>query len=60
MRDPGNSRKETINYDDIIDDHILTAIDTPLRKDAFKLDDELKIEMIEKNFKEIMHILGLD
>jgi len=60
MRDPGNSRKERINYDDIIDDHILTAIDTPLRKDAFKLDDELKIEMIEKNFKEIMHILGLD
>lgn len=60
MRDPGNSINETINYDDIIDDHILTAIDTPLRKDAFKLDDELKIEMIEKNFKEIMHILGLD
>jgi GTP cyclohydrolase I len=60
MRDPGNSRKENINYEDIIDDHILTSIDTPLRKDAFKLDDELKIEMIEKNFKEIMHILGLD
>ncbi|MGB5850524.1 MAG: GTP cyclohydrolase I FolE, partial [Ignavibacteriaceae bacterium] len=60
MRDPGNGRKETINYDEIIDDHILTAIDTPLRKDAFKLDDELKIELIEKNFKEIMHILGLD
>ena len=60
MRDPGNGRKETINYDEIIDDHILTAIDTPLRKDAFKLDDELKIELIEKNFREIMNILGLD
>ncbi|MGB5893527.1 MAG: GTP cyclohydrolase I FolE [Ignavibacteriaceae bacterium] len=60
MRDPGNGRKETIKYDEIIDDHILTSIDTPLRKDAFKLDDELKIELIEKNFKEIMHILGLD
>ena len=60
MRDPGNVRKETINYDEIIDDHIFTSIDTPLREDAFKLDDELKIELIEKNFKEIMHILGLD
>jgi GTP cyclohydrolase I len=60
MRDPGNGRKETINYDEIIDDHILTLIDTPIRKDAFKLDDELKIELIEKNFKEIIHILGLD
>jgi GTP cyclohydrolase I len=60
MRDPGNGRKETIKYDEIIDDHILTSIDTPLRKDAFKLDDELKIELIEKNFKEIMHILGMD
>ena len=60
MRDPGNVRKETINYDEIIDDHIFTSIDTPLREDAFKLDDELKIELIEKNFKEIMYILGLD
>ena len=60
MRDPGNGRKDTIIYDEIIDDHILTSIDTPIRKDAFKLDEELKIELIEKNFKEIMHILGLD
>jgi len=60
MRDPGNGRKETINNNEIIDDHILTSIDTPLHKDVFKLDDELKIELIEKNFKEIMNILGLD
>lgn len=60
MRDPGNGRKEIINNNEIIDDHILTSIDTPLRKDAFKLDDELKIELVEKNFKEIMHVLGLD
>ena len=60
MRDPGSGRKEIIAYNEIIDDHILTSIDTPLRKDAFKLDDDLKIELIEKNFKEIMQILGLD
>ena len=60
MRDPSSSKTQTIDIDNIIDDHILTSIDTPLHKDAFKLDDELKIELIEKNFKEIMHILGLD
>ncbi len=38
----------------------MSSIDTPLHKDAFKIDDQLKIELIEKNFKEIMNILGLD
>jgi GTP cyclohydrolase I len=36
------------------------VLDTPLRADAFKIDDELKIELIEKNFKDIMYVLGLD
>ncbi len=40
--------------------HGLFSLDTPLRDDAFELDDELKIELIEKHFKEIMLILGLD
>ncbi len=49
-----------INLEDN-NDHAGSAIlETPLRSDAFKIDDELKIELIEKNFKEIMHILGLD
>lgn len=60
MRDPGNGKMQALNFDDVIDDHILTSIETPLRKDAFNLDDDLKIELIEKNFMEIMHILGLD
>ena len=60
MKDPGNSRAHSIDFEEIIDEHILTSVDTPLRSDAFKIDDELKIELIEKNFKEIMHILGLD
>jgi GTP cyclohydrolase I len=46
--------------DETNEDHILTSIETPIRPDAFQLDDELKIELIERNFKEIMHILGLD
>jgi GTP cyclohydrolase I len=60
MKDPGNSKIDIVNVDDINEDHILTSIDTPLRSDAFKIDDELKIELIEKNFREIMSILGLD
>ena len=50
MRDPGNGNGKNLNMDDIIDDHALTSIETPLRSDAFKIDDELKIELIEKNF----------
>lgn len=42
------------------DDHIGSAHDTPLRPDAFEMDDDLKIELIEKHFKEIMLIMGLD
>lgn len=60
MRDPGNGNEQSFNLDEIIDDHVLTSIETPLRSDAFKIDDELKIELIEKNFREIMNILGLD
>jgi len=34
--------------------------ETPLREDAFVLDDDTKVELIQKHFKEIMQILGLD
>ncbi|MDZ4840513.1 MAG: GTP cyclohydrolase I FolE [Bacteroidota bacterium] len=47
-------------HDEIGDGHILTSMETPLRADAFALDDDTKVEMIQKHFKEIMHILGLD
>ena len=46
--------------DEFGDDHLSSAADTPLRPDAFDLDDDLKIEKIEKHFREIMTILGLD
>ncbi len=41
-------------------DHISSSDETPLREDAFVMDDELKMELIEKHFREIMHIMGLD
>ena len=50
--------KNPLDY--IGDNHISTSEDTPLREDAFVLDDDLKRELIEKHFREIMLILGLD
>ena len=46
--------------DEIGDQHLFTSFDTPMREDAFDLDDDTKIELIEKRFGEIMNILGLD
>ena len=46
--------------DDIGDTHAATSIDTPMRPDAFDLSDDLKIDLIEEHFREIMGILGLD
>jgi GTP cyclohydrolase I len=48
------------SIDEIGDEHVGTSIDTPLREDAFEMDDDLKIELIEKHFREIMYVLGLD
>ncbi len=52
--------KIKVAIDEIGDNHVMTSIDTPLREDAFKLDDDLKIELIEEKFRDIMNILGLD
>jgi GTP cyclohydrolase I len=51
----------TIETIDIIgEEHIGTSLETPLRKGAFDMTDDRKIELIQQHFKEIMHILGLD
>lgn len=47
-------------FDELGDNHTMTSIDTPLNEEAFVMEDELKIELIEKKFFEIMNILGLD
>jgi GTP cyclohydrolase I len=46
--------------DEIGDQHLFTSFETPMRENAFELDDETKIELIEKRFEDIMNILGLD
>jgi len=42
------------------DDHIGSCSETPLRKDAFVLEDDEKIKRIETNVREILLTLGMD
>jgi len=51
---------EGFTMDEIGDSHLFTSFETPMREGAFDLDDETKIELIEKKFGEIMNVLGLD
>jgi GTP cyclohydrolase I len=41
-------------------EHVMTSVETPLREDAFLLNDTEKIALIEDKFRDIMNILGLD
>ena len=53
-------KQEILTTEEIGDNHISYSKETPLRENAFDLDDDLKIQLIEKHFEEIMYILGLD
>jgi len=63
----GNN-KNHYNNDDLTDlltdemgeSHAATSLETPMRADAFAMNDDHKIELIEGHFREIMNILGLD
>ncbi|MDX1629769.1 MAG: GTP cyclohydrolase I FolE [Fulvivirga sp.] len=55
-----NIQPESEFEDDFGADHIGTSYDTPMREDAFELSDEEKMEKIEKHFRSIMDVLGLD
>jgi len=46
--------------DEMGDNHVSTSVDTPMREDAFVLTDAEKIHAIEKHFRSIMEIMGLD
>ncbi len=50
----------SLTIDEIGDEHISTSYDTPMRSDAFELNDQDKMEIIEGHFREIMLTLGLD
>ncbi|MBP9185899.1 MAG: GTP cyclohydrolase I FolE [Bacteroidia bacterium] len=55
-----NTQETNHHHENVGDSHGSFSLETPLRADAFELDNDLKIELIEKHFKEIMQILGLD
>lgn len=55
LNTPSDNENEELDLD-----HFSGSDETPLRADAFVMDDDLKIELIEKHFREIMHIMGLD
>lgn len=53
--------KLTLENDDFHgDDHVGSSAQTPLRTDAFDLDDDQKIELIQEKVGEILHTLGMD
>lgn len=56
-----NSKGFKLQNEDVdADNHYLTSIETPIRSDAFEIDDDIKIELIQKKFREIMEVPGLD
>ena len=56
----GNSERYHELWRVIGDSHVATSKETPIRKDAFLVTDELKIDKIALHFEEIMDTLGLD
>lgn len=50
-----------IHEEDMLgEEHVGTSLETPLRDDAFEMDDNLKMDLIARHFRDIMQILGLD
>jgi GTP cyclohydrolase I len=47
-------------FEDMGNDHVSSSEDTPMREDAFVLNDDEKIERVKANIREIMLTLGLD
>ena len=48
------------HFEQLGEDHISSSEETPLRKDAFVLSDDEKVERIKGSVREIMLTLGLD
>jgi len=48
------------HFEQLGDDHVSASEETPLRKDAFILNDDEKVERIKGSVREIMLTLGLD
>jgi len=55
-----NTQLNGLTIEEIGDEHIGTSYDTPMKADAFDMDDNLKMDLIEDKFRDIMEIMGLD
>jgi len=55
-----NTQLNGLTIEEIGDEHVGTSYDTPMKADAFDMDDNLKMDLIEDKFREIMEIMGLD
>jgi GTP cyclohydrolase I len=51
---------DLLEAEEVGDNHLFSSIETPMRADAFAMEDDTKIELIEKHFRHIMEIMGLD
>jgi GTP cyclohydrolase I len=56
----GKNGKINEIIDEMGDNHISSSAQNPLRDDAFSLSDEEKIELIQNDFANILHTLGMD
>lgn len=60
MKEIDEQLKERLDYELDGDSHVMTSVETPIRRDAFVKSDHEKINNIEKYFADIMEELGLD
>jgi len=54
------SKLSKFSIEEIGEDHLYTGLETPMKKDAFKISDETKKEKIADLFSQIMDVMGLD
>ncbi|MEO5788624.1 MAG: GTP cyclohydrolase I FolE [Gelidibacter sp.] len=55
-----NNKLNGFSIEDIGDDHLYTGLETPMKKDGYKLSDKEKKERIALLFEEIMDVMGMD
>lgn len=60
VQQKNRSRLNGFSNEEIGEDHLFSGLETPMKKDAFKLSDTEKRQKISLLFEEIMDVLGLD
>ncbi len=55
-----NIQEREVDPKEFEEEHVASSIQTPLRPDAFEMEDHEKMAHIEHHFREIMKTLGLD